>query len=117
MTFILVRDLFLQKILYIQKLEINLEKYYKYYYENNHYIYKKRNLIENFFAKIKNSFSDRENTKNFNMAKKFILMKLLLVNFATLEAILLLLYFLFFKHSPNKLDKGGGKCYNFFLIK
>jgi PAS domain-containing protein len=58
-----------------------------------------RKRKDGFFAKIKNSFSDRENTKNFNMAKKFILMKLLLVNFATLEAILLLFYFLFFKHS------------------
>jgi len=56
-------------------------------------IKKKRNLIENTFAKIKLSFSDRENTKTPNLAKKFILMKLLLLNFATYLAILLLFIF------------------------
>jgi hypothetical protein len=86
------------------KIRNKFRKILQNYYENNRYIYKKRNLIENFFAKIKNSFSDKENTKNFNMAKKFILMKLLLVNFATLEAILLLLYSLFFKHSQKVIN-------------
>jgi len=56
-------------------------------------LYKKINLIENTFAKIKLSFYDRENTKNPNLAKKFILMKLLLLNFATLIAILLFIIF------------------------
>ena len=57
--------------------------------------YKKRNLIENTFAKLKLSFSDRENTKFFNLAKKFILMKILLLNFATYLAIIFLFLMIF----------------------
>ena len=52
-------------------------------YEKHRELYKKRSLIENFFAKIKNSFGDKEPTKKPCLAKKFLLMKLLLVNFAT----------------------------------
>ena len=48
-------------------------------YEKHRELYKKRNLIENFFAKIKN----KEPTKKPSLAKKFLLMKVLLVNFAT----------------------------------
>ena len=60
----------------------------------NPYIkYKKRNFIENTFAKIKLSFYDRENTKNPNLAKKFILMKLLFLNFVTLLTIFLFFFF------------------------
>jgi len=74
----------------------------KAFYEKYSYLYKKRNLIENTFAKIKLSFFDRENTKIFNLAKKFILMKLLLLNFATFLAIFL---FIIFQTLSKKLDK------------
>jgi len=67
----------------------------KEYYEKYKHLYKKRNFIENTFAKIKIPFGDKENTKNPNLARKCILMKLLLINFATYLAILyfLILYF------------------------
>jgi len=74
----------------------------KTFYEKYKSIYKKRNLVENTFAKIKIPFGDREYTKNINLARKFILMKILILNFATYLAILCL--FFFFKHSPKTLD-------------
>ena len=68
----------------------------KEYYEKYKSVYKKRNLIENTFAKIKIPFGDRENTKNISLAKKFILMKiLLLLNFATFLAIIFILLLIF----------------------
>ena len=73
-----------------QKVKNPYRKKLKALYEKNKSLYKKRNLIENFFAKIKNSFGDIEATTKPNLARKFILMKLLLVNFATW------LYFAFF---------------------
>jgi hypothetical protein len=66
----------------------NLKKYYEKY----NFFYKKRNLIENTFAKIKLSFNDRENTKRYELAKSFILMKLLLLNFATLLAVIFIFF-------------------------
>ncbi len=85
----------------------------KKYYEKYKSIYKKRNLIENTFAKIKISFSDKENTKNFNLAKKFILMKILLLNFATFLAIIFIMFFIFQTVSPKSLDKQKIFLYNF----
>jgi len=67
----------------------------KEYYEKYYTLYKKRNLIENTFAKIKLSFGDKKNTKSPNLAKKFILMKLLLLNFATFIAIFIFCFFIF----------------------
>ena len=58
-------------------------------------LYKKRNLIENTFAKIKLLFGDKENTKSPALAKKFILMKLLLLNFATFIATFIFCFFIF----------------------
>ena len=65
----------------------------KNYFEKYISIYHKRNLIENTFAKIKLSFGDKENTKNFELAKKFILMKILLLNIATFLAILFFAFY------------------------
>jgi len=67
----------------------------KTFYETFKSLYPKRNFIETTFAKIKNSFGDREYTKSYNLAKKFILMKLLLLNFATLLAVLFITLWLF----------------------
>jgi hypothetical protein len=78
-----------QKVRNIYRLKL------KEYYEKYNTLYKKRNLIENTFAKIKLSFGDKENTKSPNLAKKFILMKLLLLNFATFLALFIFLFFIF----------------------
>ena len=67
----------------------------KEYYEKYKPLYKKRNLIENTFAKVKIPFGDRENTKNISLAKKFILMKILLLNFATYLAIIFIIFLIF----------------------
>jgi len=71
-----------------QKVKNPYQKKLKVLYETNKSFYKKRNVIENFFIKIKNPFGDKEPTSCSSLAKKFILMKLLLVNFATLIALL-----------------------------
>ena len=84
-----------------QKIKNHYRLKLKEYYEKYKLLYKKRNLIENTFAKIKISFGDKENTKNPNFAKKFILMKLLLLNFATYLAILYFL-FLYFSNTLRK---------------
>jgi len=76
----------------------------KEYYEKYNTLYKKRNLIENTFAKIKLSFGDKENTKSPNLAKKFILMKLLLLNFATFLALFIFLFFIFQTLSAMRLE-------------
>ena len=83
-----------------QKVKNPYRKKLKALYEENKVLYKKRNLIENFFAKIKNSFGDKEPTSCSSLAKKFVLMKLLLLNFATLIA-LLFLVLVFFKHTQS----------------
>ena len=83
------KDTLHQKVKNIYRLKL------KEYYEKYHTLYKKRNLIENTFAKIKLSFGDKENTKLPALAKKFILMKLLLLNFATFLAIFISLLFIF----------------------
>jgi len=76
-----------------QKIRNHYRLKLKAFYDKYSHLYKKRNLIENTFAKIKLSFSDRENTKIPNLAKKSILMKLLLLNFATLLSILFFFFF------------------------
>jgi hypothetical protein len=81
------------------KIKNKFRKILKKYYEKYNFLYKKRNLIENTFAKIKLSFNDRENTKSCELAKTFILMKLLLLNFATLLTVIFI--FLSFKYSQN----------------
>ena len=86
-----------------QKVKNPYRKKLKSLYEENKSLYKKRNLIENFFAKIKNSFGDKEPTSCSSLAKKFVLMKLLLLNFATL-IVLLFLVLVFFKHTLHFLD-------------
>ena len=83
------KDTLHQKVKNIYRLKL------KEYYQKYHTLYKKRNLIENTFAKIKLSFGDKENTKLPSLAKKFILMKLLLLNFATFLAIFISLLFIF----------------------
>ena len=87
---------------------LKLKEYYKKYKS----VYKKRNLIENTFAKIKIPFGDRENTKNISLAKKFILMKILLLNFATYLAIIFILLLIFQTLSKNWLTSFKVLLYN-----
>ena len=47
-----------------QKVKNSYRLKLKEYYEKYKHLYKKRNLIENIFAKIKIPFGDKENTKN-----------------------------------------------------
>ncbi|MDO3651338.1 transposase, partial [Nocardia mangyaensis] len=50
------------------------------------------------FGKIKNAYGDRDNTKNYNLASVFVLIRFLVYNIVVLLAILLYV-FLFFKHT------------------
>ena len=68
-------------------------------YEKNRDIYRNRYKIEQFIGKVKNAYGDRDNTKSFDLACVFVLMRFLLYNIAVLIAILILFY-RFFKQAP-----------------
>jgi hypothetical protein len=67
-------------------------------YDENKEIYKDRYKIEQLFGKIKNAYGDRDNTKNYNLASVFVLIRFLIYNIAVLLSILLYIL-LFFKQT------------------
>ncbi|MCF6185402.1 MAG: transposase [Bacteroidales bacterium] len=73
------------------KVRDNYRKKLKEIYEENKEIYRERYKIEQLFGKIKNAYGDRDNTRIYNLACVFVLMRFLLYNIAVLMALLLFL--------------------------
>ncbi|WP_457643324.1 transposase [Persephonella sp.] len=60
-------------------------------YEENRDIYKERYRVEQLIGKVKNAYGDRDNTKSYELACVFVLMRFLLYNTALLLALFILL--------------------------
>ena len=69
-------------------------------YEDNKEVYRERYKIEQLIGKIKNVYGDRDNTKSYNLACVFVLMRFLLYNIALLITLFILLL-RFFKQAPT----------------
>jgi len=67
-------------------------------YEENKEVYRERYRVEQLFGKIKNAYGDRDNTRKYDLACVFVLMRFLIYNIAILLAVLFLLV-RFFKHT------------------